>query len=258
MIVADGVKVRRGGKELLQGVNVEVHVGEFFVVLGPNGAGKSTFIKTLTGEIEPSAGTVQLGGKKLADWDPVVLGKIRGHLPQNSDMAFPFSVMEIVLFGRIPHYQWFESSEDMKIANEALALVGMEQFANRKYLTLSGGEQQRVQLARVVAQIWDKPADHKRYLLLDEPTSSLDVVHQEHVLHLVKKLTGQDIAVLAILHDINQACKYADQILFIKGGKQVAYGSVDQTLKKEVIEEVYDMEVTLISHPKREGLLVLT
>ncbi|MEM9446482.1 MAG: heme ABC transporter ATP-binding protein [Verrucomicrobiota bacterium] len=249
MLSAKNISVSKGQTEILHEINLSVKPGALTAVLGPNGAGKSTLLEALTGECEPTKGEIHLAGKPLEDWNPLSLSKMRAVLTQSPDINFPFTVLEVVLMGRSPHYTWIENEQDFQIAQEALKSVDMASFAERSFPTLSGGEKQRVQLARVLAQIWDASENGCRYLLLDEPTSSLDIAHQHLVLKLAKQYAKDQVAVFAILHDINQATQYADHLLFLKNGEQVAVGPPEDIISKEVIEHVYGIKIEFVKHP---------
>jgi iron complex transport system ATP-binding protein len=172
-------------------------------------------------------------------------------------LTFDFSAVEVVLMGRTPHNNGHESSHDWKIAAAALESVGLDVIAERAYPTLSGGEQQRVQLARVLAQIWDKPSTGERYLLLDEPTTSLDIAHQHSTLRLARRFTNEGTAVLAVLHDLNLAAQYADKIVMLKNGRTIFAGSPNETITADGVQQVFDMAVQVMHHPKYGFPLVL-
>jgi iron complex transport system ATP-binding protein len=188
-------------------------------------------------------------------WSRQELARRRAVLLQSSHLSFAFSVSEVVLMGRIPHNHGAESTRDYHIAEQALAYVGLSAFADRLYHTLSGGEQ-RVHLARVLAQIWEPPAKDERYLLLDEPTSSLDLLYQQQVLSVARQFARAGTAVLIILHDLNLAAQYADRILMLKAGQARYTGTPQQVLTTHHIQEVYDTPVAVIRHPHSNTPLI--
>lgn len=249
-IKAKSLTVKVGEKTLLENLSIEANDGEIIAVLGPNGAGKSSLLKTLTGELKPSSGDIFFGEKSLNEWNASELAKIRGVLPQNFALDFPFKAVEVVLLGRTPHIRFSESKLDHEIAESALKMVEAEKFANRFYPTLSGGERQRVHLARVLAQIWQKTENSPRYLLLDEPTSSLDLAHQHLTLETARKFAADGTAVVAVLHDLNLAAQYADKILIIKEGKNIAFDTPKNVLTSDLIGEVFGIEVYITNHAK--------
>ncbi len=249
-IKAENVKVEIGGKKLLEDVSFEAKAGEVIAVLGANGAGKSTLLKVLTGEIKPQKGEISFGNKNLNDWDFNELAKIRGVLPQSFALNFPFKVSEVTLLGRTPHIRFNESKRDYEIALAALETVEADEFADRFYPTLSGGERQRVQLARVLAQIWEKPLNGLRYLLLDEPTASLDLAHQHLTLQTARDFADKETVVISVLHDLNLAAQYADKILILQKGRKMAFDKPQNILTSSLIGEVFGIEVYITKHAK--------
>ncbi len=227
---------------------MEMRGGEVLAVIGPNGAGKSTLRKVLCGDLTATSGEVLMNKKPLEDWTLTERAKARAVLPQDSSLNFPFSVLEVVLMGRAPHVNGAESENDYEIARAALKAVDELKLEERIYPTLSGGERQRVQLARVLAQIWEK-TESPRYLLLDEPTSNLDIAHQHGALKIARRFAKENVAVLVILHDLNLAAQYADKILLLKDGKASAFGQPREILTEKIIYEVFDLPVIIIEHP---------
>lgn len=254
MLRADDIHVRFGPAEVLKGSSLSVAPGEVVAVLGPNGAGKSTLLSVLSGALRPQGGKAALEGTALADWAPRHLAGRRAVLPQHSELAFGFPVLEVVLLGRSPHAGTASRSEDLAVAQACLAEAEVTHLAGRVYTTLSGGERQRVQLARVLAQI-DFPAvqrrHHDRYLLLDEPTSSLDLAHQHATLRTARRAAERGIGVLAILHDLNLAAMYADRLVVLHGGDVAAEGPPAAVLTEDLVEEVFELRVAISRHPTR-------
>lgn len=260
MIEARGVTVEIAGKKLLDNVSLQLGAHETIVVIGQNGAGKSTLRKVLSGEQRLTNGAVWMNGKPLADIPLVARAKMRAVLPQESSLSFPFSVLEVVLMGRAPHVQTSETKHDYEIAKQALNAVEAAHLEARIYPTLSGGERQRVQMARVLTQIWEKPetANCDRFLLLDEPTASLDLAHQHQTLRIVRRLTRQKIGALIILHDLNLAAQYADRVVLLKSGKIIADDHPRRALTAELIEQTLAVSVTIAAHPHSpERLLII-
>ena len=169
-------------------------------------------------------------------------------------MNFPFTVEEVALLGRNPHICGSESKKDLEIVKNALELVEAEHLMKQSFPTLSGGEQQRVHLARVLAQIWEKPESGQRYLLLDEPTSSLDLAHQHLTLQTACKFAEKGTAVLMVLHDLNLAAQYADKVMILQKGENTAFGSPQEVLTKEIIREVFGIEVYITKHETKPNL----
>lgn len=250
------ISVTIGAARLLDQVSLCLEAGRLVVVLGANGAGKSTLLKALSGDIAVSSGAILLDGKALGEWRPAELARRRAVLPQDSTLNFPFSAFEVVLMGRIPHCKGIEGERDRQIAYAALERVGVVELAQRAYTTLSGGERQRVQLARVLAQIWEGD-QQTRFLLLDEPTASLDLAHQHSTLAIARQFAGQGVGVLAILHDLNLAARYADHVLILKAGRVLAEGTPQATLTAEIIETAFETPVIVIPHPKFDCPLIV-
>ncbi|MBR0555207.1 heme ABC transporter ATP-binding protein [Ciceribacter sp. L1K23] len=236
MIKASGVSVIRAGRALVDQVDLALCAGRFTVVLGPNGAGKSTLLKVMAGEIAADAGHVLYDDRDIRDCRPVDLAQRRAVLPQSMAIAFPFTALEVVRMGAIAHGS-LTPTED---ARRALARVDLKGFEARSYQALSGGEQQRVQFARVLAQV-PEPVEHGRpkALFLDEPTASLDIGHQISVLEIARDFVARGGAALAILHDLNLACEFADRLVVMHRGRVVAAGTPAETITEEVIASVY-------------------
>jgi iron complex transport system ATP-binding protein len=259
MMKAEAVGVLIGNHRLLDGVGCEVGPGELVVVLGPNGAGKSTLMRVLSGDLTPTSGAVVLNGRRLRNWSPLVLARQRAVLPQQSALSFPFVVEDVVRMGRSPHRALTRLRQEA-IVREAMGRADVLHLAGQLYPSLSGGERQRVQLARVLAQIWEPTHLGPRYLLLDEPTSALDIAHQHQLLEIAREMrAGGDLGVLAILHDLNLASAYADRILLLKDGRLVAAGPVTEIMDPGHLESVFGIPVQTLEHPSLAGRrLVIT
>lgn len=249
MITVDRLGFRVDDRPLLSEISFDLRSGEVLGVLGPNGAGKSTLLKCLAGQQIPSAGKVLVGNASLADMDPKTVARWRGVLPQASRIPFEFLVREIVLLGRSPHLKGGESDHDHRIVAEALQLTDTFHLAQRAVQTLSGGELQRVHMARVLSQIWEPVTDPGRLLLLDEPTSSLDLNHQHALLRIARRWAAEGTAVMVILHDLNLAAAYADRILILQSGALAASGTPREVLTKERIERVFQIPARVMDHP---------
>lgn len=236
---------------LVKDINLEIAPGEMLVILGPNGAGKSTLFKMLSGEWPATTGEVILFDKPVAQWQSQGLAQRRAILPQHSSLTFPFRVEEVIRMGRTPHDTGAEKDE--AIVSELLALCDLQALRKRLYPWLSGGEKQRVQLARVLAQIWpcESQKSQHNFLFLDEPTSALDIAHQHSMLKIAKSLTAQGYSVLVILHDLNLAAAYADRVLMMHNGTSVGLGSVREVFQRELLQQVFNVDVKVIDHPER-------
>ena len=249
MIAAAGVTVQRAGATLLAGVSLTVERGEVLALVGPNGAGKSTLLRVLAGDDLPSSGLVRYAGRDTRHMTPQALARVRALLPQHSTLDFDFAVDEVVAMGRAP-WQPESVATQQGIAAAALHLVGMETMSHRRYPTLSGGEQQRVHLARVVAQAWPSCVGvSPGAVLLDEPVSSLDPQHQHRTLELARALAARGVAVLVVLHDLNLAVQYADRIALLCEGRVVAIGPAQRVLDEQLLCEVYGTCFDIVAHP---------
>lgn len=250
MLSAEHLSLMISGKTLLNDVSLSIKPGEVLAVLGPNGAGKSTLLKLFCAEIKSSQGSITLNNKPLTTWTSAEQARLRAVLPQSSRLSFPFQAAEVVLMGRTPYRYSHTHSQNKQAVQEAMKIAHVEHLAKRLFTSLSGGEQQRVQLARVLAQLWQADTQQARYLLLDEPTSALDLAHQHYVLGLAQHLaTTWNLGVLAVLHDLNLAALYADQIAILKNGQLQTYGEPQASLSPRHIQQAFDVEVEVIPYP---------
>lgn len=255
MLVARSMHVRIGRSALLTDVSLAVSSGEVVAVVGPNGAGKSTLLKALCGDVTPTRGEVALNGRRLQAWHRRERARAMAVLPQESTLAFPFTVLEVVMMGRTPHDA--DSRRDQDIARAALEAAGLRAFEQRIYPTLSGGERQRVHVARVLAQVWEEPEDGCRYLLLDEPTANLDLAYQHHTLATFRQFAARGAGVLTVLHDLNLAAQFADRIVVLCDGHQLACGGPHDVLTPGIIEAAFAFSATVMPHPSRACPLVV-
>jgi iron complex transport system ATP-binding protein len=250
---AERLVYRAGGRALIAEVSLEIRPGEVVAVLGPNGAGKTTLLRLVAGDLPPDSGEVMLNGRRLRNWPRLALARQRAVLPQHAGLAFPFRVAEVVQMGRAPH-RGCGLAHDHAVVREAMRAADVTHLAEREYTRLSGGERQRVQLARVLAQIWDGPTGSPRFLLLDEPTSSLDLAHQHQVLGTARRMAERHgIGVLAILHDLNLAGCYADSVWLLRAGRTVRSGPAAEVLVSAALEDVFDVRVHVTAHPLEPG-----
>jgi len=228
------VSFSAGSRLLLDAVDWNLEQGEVHALAGPNGAGKSTLLRILTGEQRPDRGSVLLAGREVRDWKNDDLARQRACLPQSSTLSFPFTIREVVGIGRIPHRE--SQTQKNAAIEKCLDTVGLLDRANEGYLHLSGGEKQRVHLARVLAQL-DSPDG--RVLLLDEPTASLDLTHQQMVFRIAEECARKGAAVVIVLHDLNQVMNFADRVTLLQGGRKVATGRPSDVLTSGRIQSVY-------------------
>jgi iron complex transport system ATP-binding protein len=234
MIAAESITIVRGGRPLLDRLSMELRHGEVLAVLGPNGAGKSTLLRALSGELRPDGGRVTLEGTPIDRIRPRELARRRAVLPQHASVAFAMTARAVAALGRLPH------DGDGGAVAAALRQAGVAHLADRLYQTLSGGEQQRVHLARVLAQL---AGPEGAYLLLDEPVAALDIAHQLAICALARPRAQAGIAVLMVLHDVNLAARVADRVLLMRSGTVHAIGPPCTTLRPETLEPVFGVRL---------------
>jgi iron complex transport system ATP-binding protein len=234
-----GVSAGYGEADILHDVSLTVRAGRLCAVLGPNGAGKSTLVKLLSGALRPRLGQVTISGEDLARLDRPSIARRVAVVPQSVEVAFGFTVTEVVAMGRAPHQgAWMRASEgDRAAITRALEACELTDLAHRPVSALSGGEQKRVAIARALAQ--EAPV-----LLLDEAGAHLDVRHAIAVHELVQReLTGRELACVAVLHDLNAAARYADQVVLLKSGRIVAEGTVEEVMTYRRLTDVFETEL---------------
>ncbi|WP_400164106.1 heme ABC transporter ATP-binding protein [Brevibacillus sp. TJ4] len=238
---AERVSLSLDKKKILHQIDLELGAGEIVGLLGPNGSGKSTLLKSIYRVMKPDAGWIYLEGEDVYGLSAKECAQRMAVVRQESSVDFDFRVDEVVWMGRSPHKKLFEpdGAEDRHICEEALRQVGMLDYAKRSFFTLSGGEKQRVMIARALAQ-------QAKVLVLDEPTNHLDVRYQLQIMDLVQEL---GIPTLAALHDLNIAAAYCDRLLFLHEGEIVASGAPEQILTPALIRDVFGVEAEVTTHP---------
>ncbi|MCD2119328.1 heme ABC transporter ATP-binding protein [Rhodococcus pyridinivorans] len=247
---AVAVRLRRGEREILHGVDFEVRTGEVVALVGPNGAGKSTLLAALSGDHPISGGTVEVEGRALERWSSIALARRRAVLPQQHTVGFPFTARQVVRMGRAAWARTPRQGDDDRIVAEAFGTCDVAHLADRPFPALSGGERARVALARVLAQDTET-------LLLDEPTAALDLGHQEAVMQVVRARADDGHAVVVVLHDLGLAAAYADRVCVLEQGRIVADGAPGDVLTEELLGRVYQYPVAIGRHPETGTPLVL-
>jgi len=255
VLSVSSIDIVAGSARLLTALSLSLTPGTVTAVVGPNGAGKTSLLRALSGELSIDSGSVQLQGRQLADWPDQERARMIAVLPQQSLLNFSFQVGEVVALGRHPHKTG--ARRDGEIVDEALAAVDAASLKHRDYTTLSGGEKQRVHLARVLAQLWQPDEGRERYLLLDEPTAALDLAHQHMILRAARTLAEDGVGVMVILHDLNLAAHYADIVVMLDHGRLLASGDVHSVLTEKNIEQVFGITVTRLSHPQTDRPLII-
>lgn len=243
------VGCRRGGRQVLAGVSLDVQPGRLLALVGPNGAGKSTLLALICGDLPLSGGEVLVDGTPLRQWRAADLARVRSVLLQSNEVSFRFTAREVVEMGRNPWTGRPESDDDEFAVADALRRADVEHLAERPYTSLSGGERARVSLARVLAQ-------RTPVVLLDEPTAALDLRHQEEVMSLARGLAHAGRAVVVVLHDLSLAAAYADEVAVIAGGTLGAVGSPEQVLTAEMVRGVYGVDAHLLTSPDGHRVVV--
>ncbi len=248
-IKTSGLSYGANGKTIVDDVTFEIRRNEFLGIVGPNGAGKSTLLRLLARIIDPDAGRIMLDGEDISGYEAKELYRKISFLPQTSYFDFPLSALEVVLTGRYPYLGIFESEseEDMKRAEDCLSLVDLEGFSRRKVTTLSGGEQQRVSVARVLAQETD-------FTFLDEPSSHLDIHHKFVLMELLRTLARQGKGIVAVLHDLDLASRFCERILVLENGRVAALGEPSRVLSEKLLSSVFKVRGSW--DPGGENLLV--
>ncbi len=236
LLGARDIHIFHGGRLILGGVNVELYPGEVVGLIGPNGAGKSSLLNVLAGDYPPAQGEVLVAGASYADLGDRGAAQIRSVMLQDTSVAFPFRVREVVQMGRSA---WGDDVNDEARIDEALGLVGMSAYAEREITTLSGGERARAALARVIVQ-------DAQVILLDEPTAAMDIGYSEKTMRIVRNQAAQGKGVLVVIHDLATAAKHCDRLVLLADQKVVAVGSPDEVCTSELLSEVYGWDIEVI------------
>ncbi len=254
MIEAEGVTYRAGARDLVADVSARFEPGQVHLLIGPNGAGKSTLIKMLARLLRPAAGRIRYDGVDIAGESEGALARRRAVLSQAVEIAFPLTVREVVTMGRYPHFGTHPARHDEAIVDEVMEYFDVSEMGGRSYPTLSGGEKQRVNFARVLAQVWQPIAGRHRVLFLDEPLTFLDIGHQ---LGFMKKLrtavAGGDMIVVGVVHDLNLAARFADRLLLLDHGRLVASGASEQVLTPEHVQTAFGIRPIVATVPGTTG-----
>lgn len=257
MLKTENIQYTIGQKVILNGISTVFQPGEFNMILGPNGSGKSSFLKIFSGETAKFNGSVFYGHQQITQIKKEELAKYRAVMSQQPELSFPLVVEEVVMMGRYPHFTFAPNKKDIRICMEVMDRMNLSSFRERNYLTLSGGEKQRVQFARVLAQLWEKPAEGCRYLFLDEPLTSLDIKYQQEFLQIASGFLDEQTVLVAVMHDINLAVQYGDQLFFLKEGALVSEGRSKNILTEELLRNVFDVSASIINNPVNNSPMVV-
>lgn len=254
MIEAQDVGYRVGSKTLVEGVSGAFPANQLHLIVGPNGAGKSTLIKILSRLVPPAGGRVLYDGRDIAGESERHLAVRRAVLSQAIEIAFPLSVREVIAMGRYPHYASRPSSADESIVDEVMTYFDVDDMAARDYLTLSGGEKQRVNFARVFAQIWRPSPAGTRVLFLDEPLTFLDIGHQLDFMRKVRTAAvDAGMVVIGVIHDLSLAARLADCVWLMDGGRLVAAGASADVLTPARVMDVFGVAPIVTTVPGAPG-----
>lgn len=254
MIEASDVTFKVGSKTLLKNVSFKLRPGELCAITGANGAGKSTFLKVLCRELRHASGKIEINGRSINDYSSLEMAQIRSVLSQQNRVSLPFKVAEIVMMGRYPFFGRKPSSKDHSIVENCINRLEINHLADRLYPTLSGGEQQRVQIAKTLAQVWKTP---NAYIFLDEPTTGLDLKHQYQLIQLANELANNGYGIVAVIHDLNVAMQHTDKVLLLNKGEVHAYGKPADVLTPQNIKETFGITVNVVNSIEGHGSLII-
>jgi iron complex transport system ATP-binding protein len=257
MLKLHDIHYKVGEKQILSNINIQFAPGELHMIMGPNGSGKTSLLKIASGQIENFNGLVKYDDISIKEITTTPLANYRSYLSQQNHIPFPLKVIELIQMGRYPHYEYQASKKDFDIIHEVIDALEINNLQNRDFNTLSGGEQQRVQFARVLAQVWEKVPGKNRYLFLDEPLNNLDIQYQKYLLQTIQKFIVEDMVVVMVVHDLNWALAYADKVYFLKEGNLVAQGNPLDIVNPELISEVFNIDAQLINVPGRKQTMVV-
>ncbi|MDO4728131.1 MAG: heme ABC transporter ATP-binding protein [Bacteroidota bacterium] len=254
MLVAQNISYSSKKFDILKSVNLEIAGGKIVSIIGPNGAGKSTLLGVLSGEL-PTKGNVFFKGKSYADWNSQILAQHKAKFSQQYSTDIPLLVKDVVIMGRYPYFENNPTEIDITAVTKAMSKTDVIHLQEREYNTLSGGEKQRVHLARVLAQV-DNAIPNK-LIFFDEPLNNLDIYHQHNILENIKQLALEDNTVVLVMHDLNLAARFSDEIILMKEGRIVNYNQPEKVFTEQIITQTYNFPCKIIQNPIDGGLMVV-
>ncbi|MCC9042181.1 heme ABC transporter ATP-binding protein [Myroides sp. M-43] len=255
MIEAYKINYLAKGSYIINDIDFECKEGEFIAILGPNGAGKSTFLSILADEIHEKGNKVLLKSCEYPKWCTKELPKHKAKFSQHHNGDIPLNVEDVVMMGRYPYFDHIPTEEDKTAVKESMDCIDICPLQHREYNHLSGGEKQRVHLARVLSQLNNNVEN--KLLFLDEPLNNLDVLHQHRIMDIIKEFTAKGNTAIVVLHDLNLAAQYADKILLLEKGKKVIYDVPEQVLTQEIITKVYNFPCVVAKNPVSNNPLII-
>jgi len=255
MIVAKNVSRSHKSFKILHEINVSVEKGEMLIIIGPNGAGKSTLLSSLADESRLQHDEIYFKGKKMSDWSKADLARHKAKFSQENNSDIGLLVKDIVLMGRYPYFNTQPHKQDWEVVHQAMERTDILKLKDRDYNSLSGGEKQRVHLARVLAQLENDDVDS--LALFDEPLNNLDVRHQYHILETIRQYTEKGNSAILVLHDLNLAAEFADKVLLLKRGEVVAHGRPEYIFREDIISKAYDFPCAICKNPVTQNPMIV-
>jgi len=249
MLSVRNVSYALRGKSILTEIDLEFEPGKLHLILGPNGAGKSSLLKLVSGQVQPTQGEILYSGVPLSSFATNELARKRAVLSQHVELPFSLKVEEVVMMGRYPHFTGRPHKRDYAICEDMMAFFDLSSLVQRDYTTLSGGEKQRVQFARVMSQldIFSAPKERK-YLILDEPLTFLDIFYQLHLMNKIRSFLQEDLVFVGVIHDIQLALQFADRVVLLNQGKVLGHGSSMEMINENSLETLFKVKARVIQH----------
>ena len=239
-------------------ISFMIEPGDLVSIIGPNGSGKSTLVKLISGDLKPTSGSIFFLNKLMEIWDTNDLAKKRAVLSQSTEISFPFSVFDIITMGRFPYNREGKlNSRELDYCFSIIDKFDLTNLVYRTFTTLSGGEKQRVQLARIFIQIWNDDSYEKKLLILDEPTNNLDIKHQLALFDLIEELNKEGLSIIVVLHDLNHAIFYSKKTIMLKKGRLEHFGHTVDVFNENNLKNIFDVNLTVHSVSNNHSAIVL-